>query len=64
VGFELYTDGERQWASPTLFGPDPPLPVSVDVTGAQVLRLRVHDAGDGNGYDHADWAAAALSCLE
>jgi beta-galactosidase len=64
VVFEVYTDGVRQFASPTLRGPDAPLPVSLDVTGAQMLRLRVHDAGNGNGNDHADWAAAALQCGE
>jgi alpha-galactosidase len=25
-------------------------------------RLAVTDAGDGNSYDHADWAAAQVSC--
>lgn len=64
VVFEVYTDGERQFTSPTLRGPDAPLPVSVDVTGAHILRLRVHDSGNGNGFDHADWAAAALQCGE
>ena len=39
-----------------------PVPLDIDVTGAQVLRLRVTDAGDGNALDHADWAAATLSC--
>lgn len=62
VVFEVYADGERRFASPTLRGPDAPMPVSVDVAGARMLRLRVHDAGNGNGFDHADWAAAALQC--
>jgi beta-galactosidase len=34
----------------------------VDVTGGALLELRVTDGGDGNGGDHADWAAARLAC--
>jgi lysophospholipase L1-like esterase len=32
----------------------------VNVTGADRLKLVVTDAGDGNGWDHADWADATL----
>jgi len=34
--------------------------VSVDLQGVQRLTLRVGDAGDGNGMDHADWAEARI----
>ncbi|MEV6907311.1 NPCBM/NEW2 domain-containing protein [Amycolatopsis sp. NPDC051071] len=30
--------------------------------GVQVLDLVVTDGGDGVDSDHADWAAAALTC--
>jgi NPCBM/NEW2 domain-containing protein len=36
--------------------------IDADVTGAQQLDLVVDDAGDGNGYDHSDWADATLVC--
>jgi beta-galactosidase len=62
VVFETLTDGQVRSTSPLLRGADGAFAVDVDVTGAQVLRLRVHDGGDGNGGDHADWADARLSC--
>jgi hypothetical protein len=34
--------------------------VNVSVAGRQELRLVVTNAGDGNSYDHADWAGARL----
>lgn len=40
----------------------PATPVAADVTGARMLTLRVTDAGDGENFDHADWAAARLAC--
>src|SRR5205823_4578457 len=62
VTFEVATDGTPRYTSPTLTGTADPAPLDIDVTGAQILRLRVTDAGDGNAFDHADWAAATLSC--
>lgn len=41
---------------------DAAAPVNVDVSGVSVLDLRVTDGGDGVDSDHADWAAAAISC--
>jgi alpha-galactosidase len=38
--------------------------VDVPVTGIQQLELRVTDAGNGNAYDHADWAGARVACSE
>ncbi len=35
-----------------------PVPVNVDLTGAEQLRLYVTDAGDGISCDHAVWAMA------
>jgi alpha-galactosidase len=36
--------------------------VDVAVAGIQQLELRVTDAGNGNAYDHADWAGARVAC--
>jgi glucose/arabinose dehydrogenase len=36
--------------------------ITADITGVSTLRLVVTDAGDGGDGDHADWAAATLSC--
>ena len=33
-------------------------PVSVSVAGVSQLTLKVTNAGDGSGCDHADWADA------
>ena len=35
--------------------------VDLDTTGASTLRLVVTDAGNGNTFDHADWAGAVLT---
>jgi alpha-glucosidase len=40
----------------------PAAPISADLTGVQVLSLRVTDGGDGNNFDHADWVNAHLAC--
>ncbi|MFC5828096.1 glycoside hydrolase family 2 TIM barrel-domain containing protein [Nonomuraea insulae] len=62
VTFEVWVDGERRAASGVLTGSGGAEPLSADVTGGDLLELRVTDAGDGNGADHGDWAAARLLC--
>jgi beta-galactosidase len=62
VVFEVYADDTQKWVSPRLTGADAPTTADVNIAGATMLRLRVTDAGDGNGHDHADWAAATLHC--
>jgi alpha-galactosidase len=59
-GFEVWVDGKQAFASPVLKAKQPPMRVSVDLTGAKRLRLVVNDGGDGIGNDHADWAGAML----
>lgn len=61
VIFEVYADGERVYSSPVLTSSDPGLPVIVDVTGVQQLRLLTLDAGNGNVSDRSVWAAAYLT---
>jgi hypothetical protein len=61
VVFQIYVDGDKQFDSGTMTGTSATQSVEVDVTGASELRLVVTDAGDGIGYDHADWANARLT---
>lgn len=42
---------------------EPARAVSADVSGADVVRLVVTDAGDGKDYDHADWADVRVTCV-
>ena len=60
--FVVRTDGTERFRSPVLTGSSGPVPVTVDVTGAQQLELRVFDGGDGNASDHGDWADAFVDC--
>ncbi|WP_370936482.1 NPCBM/NEW2 domain-containing protein [Amycolatopsis sp. cg13] len=62
VAFEVWGDGKRLAATGVLRHGDAAAPVNVDVAGVSVLDLRVTDGGDGVDSDHADWAAAAISC--
>jgi hypothetical protein len=61
VVFQVFLDGRLAYDSGVVRGSDGAKQVSVDVRGAKELRLVVHPAGDGNAYDHADWAAAKLT---
>ncbi|MCU1538798.1 MAG: bga 1, partial [Humibacillus sp.] len=60
VVFSVLVDGQSRFTSSVLRGQTAAVPVTVDVTGARTLTLTVGDAGDGNGHDNADWAAAQL----
>ena len=62
VTFEVWVDGERRAATGVLTGAAAAEPITADVTGGARLELRVTDGGNGNGADHADWAAARLLC--
>ncbi|WP_233625455.1 glycoside hydrolase family 2 TIM barrel-domain containing protein [Actinoplanes sp. ATCC 53533] len=62
VTFEVWGDGSRLAQTGVLTGAAPAQRLDVDVTGVRRLELRVTDAGNGNGNDHADWAAARLAC--
>jgi beta-galactosidase len=39
----------------------PAMPLRIDIAGVSELKLVVEDAGDGNVWDHADWANAVIS---
>jgi len=61
VRFVVVADGRPIWDSGNVGGSDPAMPVDLNVRGVDVLELHVQDAGDGAGYDHADWAEATLT---
>jgi len=60
VVFEVYADGRKVWASKVVSGLDEPLPIELDVSGVDRLRLIVGDAGDGNQFDAANWCDPVL----
>jgi alpha-galactosidase len=62
VTFSVWVDGEKRFDSGVVFGGAPALPVKVDLTGANELKLVVTGGGDNIDNDHADWAMATLTC--
>lgn len=60
VIFKVYTDGELRFDSGVMRETDPARAVDVDLLGVRVMRLVVDQAGDGIGYDSANWANARL----
>ncbi|WP_212822860.1 NPCBM/NEW2 domain-containing protein [Catellatospora sp. TT07R-123] len=59
--FSVVADGVTLWTSPVLRA-GAAAAVDVGVAGRSTLHLVLTDAGDGNAYDHGDWAGARLSC--
>ncbi|MFD8304471.1 beta-galactosidase [Streptomyces sp. NPDC059690] len=62
VTFSVIADGRTLVTTPTIRGKQAAVGIDVDVSGAQVIDLKVGDAGDGNGNDHGDWAKPTLTC--
>ncbi|MCA1596323.1 MAG: NPCBM/NEW2 domain-containing protein, partial [Chloroflexi bacterium] len=60
VTFQVWVDGKKAIETPVMSGGDRPRFVSVDLTGAKRLILRITDAGDGIDSDHGDWAGAMV----
>jgi acyl-CoA thioesterase I len=58
--FKIYGDGKLLFSSRKLTGADAAQSIQVDIGGVRRLVLIVSDAGDGNHWDHADWANARL----
>ncbi len=58
VVFELLGDGKKLWSSGTMRLGDSARLCNVQLAGVQKLELVVADGGNGNYYDHADWADA------
>jgi hypothetical protein len=60
VAFQVFLDGVKAYDTGPQTGASAPVPLTLDVSGKQELRLVATDAGDGIAYDHADWADPAL----
>jgi alpha-galactosidase len=60
VEFRVLVDERELWKSEVMKAGQAPEKVDVNLKGFQTLQLLVHDAGDGIGYDHADWADAKI----
>lgn len=60
VRFRVFVDGSPKYASTTVRGGDPPVPVSVDLTGAKRLDLVVDYADRADELDHANWLDARV----
>lgn len=58
VEFVVYGDKQKLWSSGIMRLGDAPKSCSVQLAGVKRLELVVTDGGNGNYYDHADWAAA------
>jgi alpha-galactosidase len=62
VDFQVFADGEKVADSGNVTGADAATHLEASLSGAQFVRLVITDGGDGMNYDHADWAAAQLTC--
>ncbi|MFC4453537.1 NPCBM/NEW2 domain-containing protein [Deinococcus sonorensis] len=62
VVFQVWADGVKVADSGVIYGSFPARRITADLTGKKQLRLVVTDAGDGNFYDHADWANPVINC--
>jgi glucose/arabinose dehydrogenase len=62
VIFQVLADGVNLYDSGLMTATSTTKSVGLDVTGRNELRLIVTDGGNGNAYDHADWAAARVTC--
>lgn len=60
VEFLIVTDGKVAWKSGVMRTGDAARAIDVPLPGVKSLLLLVSDAGDGNKYDHADWAEAVI----
>ncbi|KAA8482450.1 alpha-galactosidase [Arcticibacter tournemirensis] len=56
--FQVVGDGKVLWESGIVRLGDAARPCSVSLAGVKKLELVVTDGGNGNYYDHADWANA------
>ncbi|MEI8114699.1 MAG: NPCBM/NEW2 domain-containing protein [Bacteroidia bacterium] len=61
VQFEVWGDGMMLYQSKIMKAEDPAVEVNVDITGINELKLIVNDGGDGQDWDHADWAEAKIN---
>lgn len=64
VVFQVWLDeaAAPAYQSPIIRGTSAATPVAVPLAGGSSVRLVVTGGGDGNTYDHADWAGARALC--
>jgi len=61
LGIQVFVDNQLKTKTPVLRGGQPPHCLEVDLPqGARQLRLVIDDAGDGYGYDDADFVNAGF----
>ena len=56
--FVVYGDGKKLWSSGVMHLGDTARVCTVRLEGIQKMELNVTDGGNGNYYDHVDWANA------
>jgi hypothetical protein len=61
VVFQVFLDGVKAYDSGTMTSASATKSISLSVAGKNQLRVVVTDSGDGNTFDHADWASAKLT---
>ncbi len=61
VGFHVIGDGKELWASGVMRPNEKAKTIDLDLRGVKRLLLLVDNAGDGIGFDHADWANARFT---
>ncbi|NED20705.1 hypothetical protein G3I31_21930, partial [Streptomyces sp. SID9913] len=62
VTFSVHADGARLWNSGVVEGGDPAVPVHVDLTGRETVRLVVEPVSPFDGVALADWAESRFTC--
>lgn len=60
VQFHLFADGVEIYTSPLLSNLSDICEIAVPVQSVNELKLVISDGGDGNGWDHAEWADARV----
>jgi alpha-galactosidase len=60
VQFRVLVEDRELWKSPRMKAGQAPEKVDVNLKGFKTLLLLVNDAGNGDSYDHADWADATI----
>ncbi|MBK7644877.1 MAG: NPCBM/NEW2 domain-containing protein [Planctomycetes bacterium] len=60
IEFRVLGDGKELWKSGLLHSGAAAKEVDLPLAGVKSLLLLVEDGGDGNSYDHADWAMATI----
>lgn len=60
VLFEVFSDGRKLWESGSVRHGEPARPLDVDISGVELLELKVRALDGDINYDHADWLDALV----